>query len=158
MKAAVNATPLVLIVDDCEDDVLLTTRAIAEIGSKARVVVATGGEQAIQACAMYCGAGCAPDLVVLDLVLPGMGGIEVLRRLRENRLMATVPVLILSGLGSPAAEAISNAAGASAYVLKPNDFDEYLSIVGRAVCDLIRPVPQCRAVADVVSAPSSVYG
>lgn len=62
--------------------------------------------------------GCQPDLVILDLLLPGMDGLQVLRRLRQT---SDVPVVVLTAIGSRETEARCLADGADDHLLKPFD-------------------------------------
>ena len=73
----------------------------------------------------------APDLVLLDMQLPGMAGLEVLRALRSGAEAATPPVVVLSAnaLSDQRDEAVS--AGASGYLTKPFAFDQFLEQVRR---------------------------
>ena len=65
-----------------------------------------------------------PDLILLDLHLPGMHGEEVLRRLRAEPATADIPVAILSAEASPASSAACRPAGVVAYLTKPLDLAE----------------------------------
>ncbi len=112
----------VLIVDD-EPQILRALR----INLQARqyeVVTATGGEQALRAAAQA-----RPDLVVLDLGLPDLDGVEVIHKLREWSL---VPIVVLSGRGDSKDKVDALDAGADDYVTKPFSIDELLARI-RAV-------------------------
>lgn len=76
-----------------------------------------------------------PDLVVLDLNIPGKEGVEVLGLIRRNPETATIPVAVVSS--SPADLLKQKAAQADCYITKPNDLDEYLAI-GKTLIDCIR--------------------
>lgn len=103
-------TRILVVDDDCVVRELLE----ATLGfDRYRVSIAEDGEAALAA---FERPGRAPDLVVLDLDLPGTSGLAVLRRLRG--LQHRVPVVVLTGSGRER-EAELRAAGASAYLLKP---------------------------------------
>jgi two-component system KDP operon response regulator KdpE len=89
-----------------------------------RVVTATGGEDALVKAEEI-----RPDIVLLDIVMPGLDGIEVMRQLRERR---PVPVILLTAKGSTADKAKGLDLGADDYVAKPFDLDELAARV-RAV-------------------------
>ena len=72
-----------------------------------------------------------PDVVLLDLHLPDIGGDEVLRRLRADRRTASIPVIIVSADATAASLERLRAAGADAYLTKPLDVDEFLAVVER---------------------------
>lgn len=73
-----------------------------------------------------------PDAIILDVMLPDINGFEVCRRLRAAPATATIGVVILTGLSSPADRAEALAAGADAYITKPFRADELVRVV-RAV-------------------------
>jgi two-component system, OmpR family, KDP operon response regulator KdpE len=89
------------------------------------VLLASTGEQALQLAARY-----HPDVVILDLGLPGIDGIEVVRGLRG---WTTVPIIILSARGSEADKVIALDAGADDYVSKPFGMAELLARLGAAL-------------------------
>lgn len=72
-----------------------------------------------------------PDLILLDLHLPDLPGNEVLDRLRADPSTADIPVVIISADATGAAQARLRAAGASDYLTKPLDLDEFLAMVER---------------------------
>jgi two-component system, OmpR family, KDP operon response regulator KdpE len=112
----------VLVVDD-EPQILRALR-VNLAAREYDVVTASSGRQALDAAAHH-----HPDLVVLDLGLPDMDGVEVIRGLRG---WTTVPIIILSGRSQSAAKVQALDAGADDYVTKPFNVDELLARV-RAV-------------------------
>ena len=70
-----------------------------------------------------------PDLVVLDIMLPGGSGLDLLKRFREDELLAEVPVIVLSAWQTGEDEQAARAAGADAFVPKPFAVDELARIV-----------------------------
>src|SRR5215210_2990384 len=108
--------PLVLAVDDEPDGRDLVTALLHQVGYN--VVTAASGEEALAMAATR-----PPDLVVLDVVLPGIDGFETCRRLKRQ-LGASFPVLMLSGRGRSAViEGLG--AGADDYLPKPFDVEEF---------------------------------
>ena len=87
--------PFVLVVDDDESTGEAIRRLLARMGYNAQWV--QGGPEAIAALQIE-----RPDLVVLDWMMPGMSGLEVLRRLRSNPATQDLPVIIYTAAGSPA--------------------------------------------------------
>jgi two-component system KDP operon response regulator KdpE len=119
---ALGTQPLVLVADDEPRITKLVSLALSSEGF--RVVTASGGEEALQKAEEV-----RPDIVLLDIVMPGMDGIEVMRQLRERR---PVPVILLTAKGSTSDKAKGLDLGADDYVAKPFDLDELAARV-RAV-------------------------
>ena len=114
---------LILIVDD-EPEILRAVRA----GLRAQgyeTETAADGEEALRQASSR-----APSLVILDLMLPGIGGIEVCRRLRE---WTDVPVIVLSALGQERQKVLALDAGADDYLTKPFGMDELTARVRAAL-------------------------
>lgn len=103
----------VLIVDDEESMRLFLARAIST-GLKAEVTLAGTCEQALRFAANY-----AYDAILLDLLMPGVGGFEVLAEIRRASANVTTPVIIVSVLSDQASKDRCMQAGANAYVVKP---------------------------------------
>ena len=79
------------------------------------VFMATGGEQALA----FCRDNLPPDLILLDVVMPGMDGIEVCRRLKSNPALADIPVIFVTAHSEPADEVAALAAGGVDFIAKP---------------------------------------
>lgn len=79
-----------------------------------------------------------PNLVILDLSMPGKSGIDALRDIRLSPVSFNTPVLILTGAQHKANEDIAMRAGANGYLRKPFDPDELLSIVGLMLSNFSR--------------------
>ncbi len=109
-----STEPLVLVADDEVRITKLVSLALGDQGF--RVVVAEGGRDALQKAEEY-----RPDVVVLDIVMPDLDGIEVMRELQERR---PVPVILLTAKGSTADKAQGLDLGADDYVAKPFHPDE----------------------------------
>jgi two-component system KDP operon response regulator KdpE len=118
----VSTQPLVLGADDVPRITKLVSIALSEEGF--RVITATGGEEALMRAEEV-----RPDIVLLDIVMPDLDGIEVMRRLRERR---PVPVILLTAKGSTADKARGLDLGADDDIAKPFHPDELAARV-RAV-------------------------
>jgi DNA-binding response OmpR family regulator len=103
----------VLIVDDEESMRLLIARILVS-GLKAEVTLAGTCEQALRLAGNY-----AYDAILLDLLMPGIGGFEVLRALRRASPNVATPVIIVSVLSDQPTKDRCMRAGASAYLVKP---------------------------------------
>lgn len=114
------AKPIMLLVEDDAEDAELFRAALAK-PDELDIVVARDGQEALDRLA----AGPPPALVVLDLQLPRVHGLDVLRRLRANPALRAVPVVIFSSSSEPEDRAACAEAGANSYVRKPVDFDQF---------------------------------
>ena len=101
----------VLIVDDHEQAARLVAALLRASGHRA--VCAAGGEEAL----LYVQQD-RPDLVLLDVMMPGIDGLEVLRRLRGDRRFAELPVLMYSAVSDEETRSAALAAGAQEYLVK----------------------------------------
>jgi len=121
----------ILLVEDNADDEALTLRAFAKNNIKNQVVVARDGAEALDylfAEGAYQGrdVSSTPQLVLLDLKLPKVDGLEVLRRVRADARTALLPVVILTSSREDQDLVESYRLGANSYVRKPVNFDEFL--------------------------------
>jgi two-component system KDP operon response regulator KdpE len=121
-EVSVGTQPLVLVADDEPRITKLVSIALGEEGF--RVVTATSGEEALAKAEEV-----RPDIVLLDIVMPDLDGIEVMRQLRERRPVA---VILLTAKGSTADKAKGLDLGADDYIAKPFHPDELAARV-RAV-------------------------
>lgn len=111
-----RAKPIILIAEDSIDSsemlqVLLRTKGY-------EVVAANDG-----VCALELAAQTIPDLILLDLKLPRLDGLNVTRNLRRNPNLRNVPVIMISGYDPAKYREAAIAAGCADYLLKPIDFD-----------------------------------
>jgi CheY-like chemotaxis protein len=105
------AAPTILVVDDVDDARDLTARLFRRAGY--RCVTADGGEAALAAVDAE-----APHLVLLDLTMPDMDGLEVLRRLRAEPRHRGLPVVLFTAVGDPRTVAEARRLGAADYLVK----------------------------------------
>jgi CheY-like chemotaxis protein len=116
----------ILLVEDNPDDEALTVLALRS-KTAANVEVAHDGQEAINY--LVNDGKDLPRLVLLDLKLPKVDGLEVLRRIRDDERTRLVPVVILTSFNAPSDVAASYRLGANSYVRKPVDFDEFSETV-----------------------------
>jgi two-component system response regulator len=112
----------ILLVEDNPDDAALTDVALRR-HIPARLQVARDGQEALDY--LFNRANDLPRLVLLDLRLPNLDGLEVLRRVRENERTCLTPVVILTSSTAPDDVATGYRYGANSYVCKPLDFDQF---------------------------------
>jgi len=126
----------ILLVEDNPDHQELTTMTLAENNVMNEIVVASDGLEALEylfATGRYAGrdARDVPALVLLDLKLPKLGGIEVLRRVRDDERTRYVPVVILTSSSEEEDIVASLQSGANSYVRKPVDFGRFVEQLHR---------------------------
>jgi CheY-like chemotaxis protein len=112
MSAASPVAPRILLVDDAEDTREIYALSLSFEGF--RVETAADGSEAIAKCRAL-----LPDIVVLDLGLPAMGGLDVCRQLKDDPRTAAIPVIVLSGRDPATMAPEAKVAGAAAYLFKP---------------------------------------
>ena len=112
----------VLAVDDIPLNLLLVQKMLSKFNFQFRT--AANGQQALDAVAAQ-----KPDLILLDLMMPGIDGFEVIRRLRENPETADVQIVILSALNSNEDVVKGFNVGANDFIMKPIIMEKLLSCV-----------------------------
>jgi CheY-like chemotaxis protein len=119
----------VLLVEDDEDHVFLVRRALADLaGAEVAVEVAGDGEQAVERLARTrFSPGGPPQLVLLDLKMPRMDGLEVLRRIRADEAAAGLPVVVLTSSERQDDREEALRLGATWFVCKPTDGHRFRS-------------------------------
>jgi CheY-like chemotaxis protein len=124
----------ILLVEDNPDDEALTLRALRKAGVRNAVVVARDGVEALDyllGTGAYAGRDLAvmPQVILLDLKLPRIDGLEVLKRLRANERTKLLPVVILTSSTEDQDRIAGYRLGANSYVRKPVDFSQFVDAV-----------------------------
>lgn len=130
------AGKVILLVEDNPDDEALTLRALKRNNIKNEVIVARDGVEALD---YLFGQGAyaerdprdVPSVVLLDLKLPKVDGIEVLQRLRADERTKLIPVVVLTSSKEQQDLIDSYGFGANSYVQKPVDFAQFVEAVGQ---------------------------
>lgn len=125
----------ILLVEDCPDDVELTMRALKKNNIRNEIIVANDGVEALDflfGTGKYAGRDLnrMPALIVLDLKLPKIEGLEVLRTVRADERTRLLPVVILTSSKEEKDMLRGYALGTNSYVRKPIDFDQFTDAVG----------------------------
>jgi two-component system, response regulator len=125
---------MILLVEDNPDDEALTIRALKKNNIGNRLVIVRDGVEAIDF--LFCTGPYKdrdpkdiPQVVLLDLKLPKIDGLEVLRRIRENPVTRLLPVVILTSSKEEQDILVGYKLGANSYVRKPVDFDQFVEAV-----------------------------
>jgi CheY-like chemotaxis protein len=145
-------TKTILLVEDNPSDIELTKRALANANIANKVVVAEDGQEALDylfGTGHYAGRDAAPLLavVLLDLKLPKVDGLDILRRIRANRRTKRLPVVILTSSQEEQDIAAGYDLGANSYIRKPVDFlkfAEAIKTLGLYWLVLNEPPPKVR--------------
>jgi CheY-like chemotaxis protein len=124
----------ILLVEDNPSDIALTQRALEKSHIANELVVAEDGQKALDylwGAGAYAGRDVSqlPALVLLDLKLPGLPGLEVLRRIRGDARTRRLPVVILTTSREEQDLAASYDLGVNSYVRKPVDFRQFAASV-----------------------------
>lgn len=123
---------VILLVEDNPDDEALTMRALKKNNITNEVVIARDGAQALD---LLFGTGAAegravtPQVILLDLKLPKIDGLEVLRRIRSEQKTKLLPVVILTSSNEERDRMQGYDLGANSYVRKPVDFVQFTEAV-----------------------------
>ena len=125
---------IILLVEDNPDDVKLTMRALKKANVLNEVVVAQDGTEALDylfGAGKYAGRDVnqKPQVVLLDLKMPKMDGLEVLQRIRADERTRLLPVVILTTSSEDNDRVSSYNLGANSYVRKPVDFNQFTDAV-----------------------------
>ena len=144
--------PVILLVEDNPTDEKLTLKAFEQCTVPHEIVVARDGAAAVD-CFLArdtpnaTGESSLPALVLLDLKLPKLSGLEVLRRIRAEERTRFLPVIVLTASREEEDVAESWRLGANAYVRKPVDFSQFVECaktIGRFWLQMNEPAPRRR--------------
>ncbi len=114
---------MILLVEDDPDHELLTIRALKKSNIANEVHVARDGEEAIEK--LFGPSAIKPQVILLDLKLPKVEGLEVLRRIRESDDTKMLPVVILTSSDEERDMVRSYQLGVNSYIRKPVSFDDF---------------------------------
>jgi CheY-like chemotaxis protein len=128
----VNKNPSVMIADDSED-----TRELLRFwleAKRCRVVEATNGQEAVDLTRGEC-----PDLILMDMLMPVLDGMDAARRIREHVSECDVHIVAMSSHPSEEAWASARDAGCSSFIAHPIDFDQLGALLSRLLPASARP-------------------
>ena len=124
----------ILLVEDNPQDAELTTRALKKNNLANRLITVEDGAQALDF--IFCRGkyatrdnGHSPKVILLDLKLPKVSGLEVLRALKQDEKTRAIPVVIVTSSREDPDIKTAYALGANSYVVKPVDFDAFAEAV-----------------------------
>lgn len=131
-----EVTAKILLIEDNYMDVILTLDAFKEAQISNQMTVAKSGQEAIDYLfgrnkfadrVLYP----IPDLILLDLKMPGIDGLDILRQIKTSEKIKRIPVIILTSSREEGDRALSYDYGANSYLLKPVSFDGLTDVVKR---------------------------
>ena len=128
-----NTTDILIIEDNCHDTVMILD-ALHEHNIRDNIRVLRDGEEALdyffgpQGC-LGMSDVCYPRFVLLDLKLPKVGGLEVLKRLKSDKRARSIPVIIFTSSNEATDRNESSLLGANSYIVKPMDADSFSRFV-----------------------------
>lgn len=127
---------MILLVEDNPDDEALTLRALNKSKIANKIVVVRDGVEALEY--LFCTGAYAdrdplelPQVTLLDLKLPKVDGLEVLRRIRSDARTKMLPVVILTSSKEEQDRVNAYSSGANSYVRKPVDFNQFVEAIGQ---------------------------
>jgi chemotaxis family two-component system response regulator Rcp1 len=120
----------ILIAEDNEGDVYLVRHALERHGLPHKLVIARNGEEALDMLrdTAQGPAAAMPELILLDLNLPRVGGAQILSHIRQSEAFKETPVIVLTSSDSPRDRELALRLGASLYVRKPVDLTSFLML------------------------------
>lgn len=136
----------ILLVEDNPGDVELVHAALADRLMPVELQLARDGSEALELLrsGRGFGDGAGPDLVLLDLNLPGLGGRELLKAIKDDPRTATIPVVVMTSSAADEEVRRSYALHANCYVRKPLDLDAFVRVI-RSLIDfwaLVATLPE----------------
>jgi CheY-like chemotaxis protein len=126
----------VLLVEDNPRDVRLTQRAFQQAGLPHDLRVVRDGDEALaylhrEGAYKETETAPRPDVILLDLNLPRMGGHELLQEVKQDSRFKQVPIIVLTTSERPDDVRLAYDAGANAYLLKPVEFNRFTEVIGQ---------------------------
>lgn len=124
----------ILLVDDCEDDIMMAQKAFSQLKFPHKLVTALSAQEALDY--LQCRGSYAdrkpvlPDMLLLDVNMPLMNGFALLKILKADQLLKRIPVVMLTS--SCAREDVSRSyeCGAASYLTKPESFEGFKNLLG----------------------------
>jgi len=120
----------ILLVEDSQDDIELTLRAFRKNNLGNNIHIARDGEEALEFLRrVEEGSAPLPGLILLDIKLPGVDGIEVLRYIKSRRTLRRIPVVMLTTSKNDRDIETCYDLGANSYIVKPVSFRDFMETV-----------------------------
>jgi CheY-like chemotaxis protein len=117
---------LVLVVDDSIDNLTAISLYLQQHGYQ--VATATNGQEAITVATLT-----KPEIIVMDLAMPGMDGLESVRQIRQDESLKEIPVIALTAFSTDGFRRAAHDTGFNGYLTKPVDFSRLHDLIGRLI-------------------------
>ena len=124
----------ILLVDDSQVDVDLAVLALSRIKFNKPVQIARDGAETIEIVEKWQQGGSIPKLILLDINLPKVSGLEVLKVIKSSAKTKFIPVVMLTSSSNDIDIRTAYEYGANSFITKPVDFDKFMILTG-ALCD-----------------------
>ena len=132
-----ESLPTILLVEDFDDTRLMMKLWLLKQGY--RVVEAETGEEAIAAAQRE-----LPDLIIMDMMMPGMNGLDATRRIREYQALRQTPIVAVSAYGAGEYRSLAINAGCDAYISTPFEPSELADLIKSLIAERGPSVPNAR--------------
>ncbi len=126
-NSALSSSTTILVVEDDENDSFMLVRELKRAHLDDVVTLIPNGYAALN---FLLESSQAPLVMFLDLDLPGMGGLQLLRRIRQVARLQKLPVIVMSGSVNPEDRKQSAECGVSAFLAKPVSLSDFIKIIG----------------------------
>ena len=123
-----NKPITILLVDDDPDCRMLVRDAISECKVSNRIIEVGSGDEALELLSQN-GPETRPGLIFLDIEMPGIDGLETLRRIRQRKELQDIPVVMMTGVSGEDEMKLAAKYGANSYTLKPAVAEQFLKTV-----------------------------
>jgi CheY-like chemotaxis protein len=123
------STPDIFYVEDDTDFAFLMENAVQEVSNGLSIKIVENGKDALEDLKQLAEAKIKPRVILLDLNLPGLSGLDLVKRIRENPLLRYVPVIFFSTSDNPKDVKASLEFGANAYLTKPSGYLNLISCI-----------------------------
>ncbi len=131
-KAQSSQQPLILAVEDHDDNLVLISYTLESLGCK--FICQPDSTNTVVVAKEY-----QPDLIILDILLPSISGIDVVRYLKQEPLTCEIPVVAVTALASREDKERILAAGFDAYLSKPYLIEDLETVIRRLLCNRCKP-------------------
>lgn len=123
------STPDIFYVEDDTDFAFLMENAVQEVSNGLSIKIVENGKDALENLKQLTDAKIKPRIILLDLNLPGLSGLDLVKRIRENPFLRYVPVIFFSTSDNPRDVKASLEFGANAYLTKPSGYLNLISCI-----------------------------